>query len=235
MAKKLAAFDFDNTLAVSDSFVVITQANGTVLRLNPHDYALYKKKEGDKVDYSEFSDIKNPVIIKKYMDILKERMQSPDVDVVIVTARGKSLGGKIAEYLQSAGVRGRLKVKLLGSSKPNGKRNYLRNKIQRDGYSELEFYDDSNENVDAVAKLETELGIKVRSILVPKADYVPLMSKSPTSTEQPSTKQAKIASLLRKKYLNPQTKKQILGITIYKAGQDHPAYRQFAADLSKLK
>ena len=54
--KALHVFDFDDTLIKSDSEVVVTKADGTVLSLNSTDYKHYKKEPDDSFDYSEFNE-----------------------------------------------------------------------------------------------------------------------------------------------------------------------------------
>ena len=48
---KLAVFDFDDTLAVSDSKIIIAKASGGVIEMTPAEYNVYTPEEGDNFDY----------------------------------------------------------------------------------------------------------------------------------------------------------------------------------------
>ena len=87
--KALHVFDFDDTLIKSDSEVVITKKDGTVLSLNSTDYKHYKKEPGDEFDYSDFNEYpKNAEFIDTVFAELKAAIALDGMgSVVVLTAR----------------------------------------------------------------------------------------------------------------------------------------------------
>ena len=57
---KLAVFDFDDTLAVSDSKIILTKASGEIIEMTPAEYNVYTPEKGDSFNYSQFKEIINP-------------------------------------------------------------------------------------------------------------------------------------------------------------------------------
>lgn len=222
----LMAFDFDNTLVTSKSKVHIRHQDGTVTTLDPYQYAQYVKQPGDVPDYSEFSQLIEPEAIEKYQRILKASIRNPNVDVVIVTARGNEQ--PLIEYLRSIGIESGVKIKTLNSSKPMAKYRYLKNKIAKGGYRNVAFFDDSEANTQVVAQLGKDFpGVMVHTHTVPQQQYRPEKPVAQDSTTK----------ILNQKIRNPETDNEILLKTALKYPKEHPAYqlarRVLARDLRK--
>ena len=74
---KLRVFDFDDTLAVTDSMIILTKGSGEQIRQTPGEWAVYKPEPGDKFDYSEFGgELMNPREIKDYMNWLTKLIKA---------------------------------------------------------------------------------------------------------------------------------------------------------------
>lgn len=148
--KKVRIFDFDDTLVKTDSYVYITKADGTKLKITPGEYATYEEQPGDQFDFSDFSKVTNPKLIKQNVDLLRQQVREGK-KVVILTARKDYL--PIKQFFQ--------KMKLtpyvvaLGSSDPVKKADYIEELIGR-GYNDIAFMDDSEKNVLAVSALRNK-------------------------------------------------------------------------------
>ena len=115
--KALHVFDFDDTLIKSDSEVVITKKDGTVLSLNSTDYKHYKKEPGDEFDYSDFNEYpKNAEFIDTVFAELKAAIALDGIDsVVILTARANPR--PVEDFLSNHDLGG-VKVVGTGSDDP---------------------------------------------------------------------------------------------------------------------
>ena len=93
LGKRLVIFDFDDTLATSESYIYITKADGTKLTLDPAEYAKYEEEPGDKFDWKDFNSmLKNPQTIDRNMNMLKKAMANAQNKVTILTARAQGRG-----------------------------------------------------------------------------------------------------------------------------------------------
>ena len=227
-AKTLMAFDFDNTLVVSDSKVIVNHADGSTTELSSHEYPKYRQQPGDELDFSEFETVKNPQRIEKYIRLLQAAIRSPNIDVVITTARGNPR--PIAEYLRTLGIETGVRIKALGSGKPSAKLLYLKNKIQKGGYGDLAFFDDSEDNVRVVGALRQqfpELNVNVHSHLVPPEEY---QTKAGVDTTNTGAMTGALNQMIR----NPETNNQILVKTALSYDKSHPAYKVARSYLSRV-
>lgn len=150
--KKLKIFDFDDTLAKSETPVIIRKADGTSTTLTPAEFATYEMKPGDTLDFTYFNKIiKNATPIKKNVMLLKKFLQNPGkYKVTILTAR--ALGFPIRRWLKSVVGEDVYVVGVAGSN-PKLKADYIEKEIQK-GYKDIFFIDDSQKNVDAINNLK---------------------------------------------------------------------------------
>ena len=162
--KKLRVFDFDDTLVHVDATIHITHKDGTKSGLTPAEYAVYTPQEGDTFNFSEFSSvIKKAKPLKNNIQDLIKSYNDPTEKTTILTAR--LLGFPVKKYLKDEfGIEPY--VVGLGSSDPKDKSRWIENQIKK-GYNNIEFRDDSQKNVDAVASLKDEYPeVKLTSTLV---------------------------------------------------------------------
>lgn len=148
--KKLRVFDFDDTLVKSQSLVHVTSSAGEKFDLTPGEYAVYETRPGDQFDYSDFSKLIDPKEIRWTVKILRSIVEKGG-EVVILTARAHK--GPVQEFLTSAGLPA-IEVIALADSDPQRKADYIANRIEKDGFEYIEFFDDSHKNVAAVAGLQ---------------------------------------------------------------------------------
>ena len=149
MKNSLYIFDFDDTLAISDSKVKITN-NGVVKYYNSHEFATYQFKPGDEMDASDFTRLVNPQIIKKYFDVFLKIYKAVGRKAMILTARGDPK--PVKEFLDSQGMTG-IQIVALGSiNSAADKRDWIERAIKR-GVNDILFVDDAAETIAAVKGL----------------------------------------------------------------------------------
>ena len=81
---ELYIFDFDDTLALTDSKVRVVR-NGKDIFMSSRDFAHFQVKDTDTIDFSDFSRA-NGTLIKDTADKML-KMMNEGQDVYIVTAR----------------------------------------------------------------------------------------------------------------------------------------------------
>ena len=144
-------FDFDDTIAMSDSWVYITKDGKDIKKLDAAEFAVHGGlATGEEYDFRDFDrKIRNPRLIKRNADILKKQLKKGGRKVTILTAR--RLGAPINHFFKSIGIQPY--VVALGSADPQKKAAYVEKEIKT-GYTTIYFMDDSHKNVRAVKELQ---------------------------------------------------------------------------------
>lgn len=148
--KKLRVFDFDDTLVKTGSIIHVTNSSGENFDLTPGEFAIYTAQPGDTFDFSDFSKLVDPQEIKWTVKILRDIVSSGG-EVVILTARAHA--PPVHEFLRLAGIPP-LEVVALGDSNPQRKSEYIKGRIEGEGFDLVEFFDDSYKNILAVESLK---------------------------------------------------------------------------------
>ena len=157
--KKLRVFDFDDTLVKTDAKVYVFHKDGSTSELTPGEYAVYEPQEDDSFNYDEFQEVKNPEEIKWVANILRSVYgKYGPAGAVILTARDNYI--PIKKFLNDIGMAG-IYVEALGSSEPQEKANFIKNKIELEGYTFVEFFDDSEKNARAVESMAKKMNMSV--------------------------------------------------------------------------
>lgn len=212
-SNKLRVFDFDDTIATTDSNVYVTHSNGKKSKMTPGEYALYDPKKGDDFDFSEFDKVNQPQEIKGVTKLLKSIVQKGDADVAILTARSKYQ--PVKDYLKQIGVDS-IYVQALGDANPKAKADWIENKIKK-GATDVFFIDDSHKNVEAVRALKNKypnISMRVQHV---KSSNIPNTSPDMKNSDTTTTKSDdinKLASLIPKQDLNKTIKNPDTGRTI---------------------
>jgi len=238
--KKLRVFDFDDTLVKTKSHIYITHGDGKKSKLTPGEYAIYEPKDGDKYDFSDFEQVKQPQEIKGVTKLLKTVANAEgERKVVILTAR--SAYKPVKDYLKDIGLEG-IYVVALASNDPQHKADWIEDKI-KSGYNDVFFIDDSHKNIVAVNKLKDKypnIKMKVSHVKhdVPappkQSDTDMKKDKEVSKKETPKGNDMSLKSLLPKdldkKVKNPDTGKMIKLKTALGYEKDSKAYKaaQFA-------
>ncbi len=168
----LRIFDFDETIAHTESETRVTAPDGSTATLRDQkEFEEYMnaaaEKEGIdafdavdglinagyKIDLSDFSIVKNPLEIKLVTDVLRNFSENSRT-YILTARRGKSLG-PILDYLDEIGIdSSKIRpIATAGESKGDVMVKMLSNKIMPDGRSNInriEYYEDSQKNIDDV-------------------------------------------------------------------------------------
>jgi phosphoglycolate phosphatase-like HAD superfamily hydrolase len=156
---KLRVFDFDGTLATSKSKVKLTRADGTKTMLNPHEFATYELQSGEEYGpdaFEEFDTLIDPQPIDEIINIMravieKERNDPEGRKIAILTARTPTSKQAISDFLEEHGLdMGMVDFVALSDGDPNQKRAWIENEIRHGGFTDIEFFDDVEANVEAV-------------------------------------------------------------------------------------
>lgn len=153
-SKKLRIFDFDDTIAKSNSRVKVTHKNGSTTKLTPGQYAVYQKQDGDQFDYSEFKKVIQPREIKAVTKILRNFYNAEGGRrITVLTAR--SVHAPIKRFMNAIGIRN-VEIVPLNDSDPQKKADWIEDKITKEGYNDVFFIDDSPKNIQAVSALKSK-------------------------------------------------------------------------------
>ena len=156
--KKLRIFDFDDTLALTDSPVRVMRGDEVVRNLNSHEFKFYKLKDGERFDTSAFDKVMHPKVIKPTMMTIRKVLGKPSPAVVLT---GRSKSEPVKEWLASIGVN--VEVHAIGAAAKGTtagiakvKRKWIADAIKRDGWDYIEVFEDSKENLAAMESLKSE-------------------------------------------------------------------------------
>lgn len=148
----LRVFDFDDVIIKTNRFVLVKKNGKVVKKLSSSKFAEHVKKPGEEFDFSDFSkEIRNPVIIKSNIELIKRNLQSNKRRTVILTARQNPR--PVITFLKSIGIS--IPVIALNNSDPRAKVDWIESQIEN-GFSDIFFMDDSNENIKAVDRLKSK-------------------------------------------------------------------------------
>lgn len=156
--KGLFVFDFDDTLCKSDSHTVyIYHSDGTMTHLPGHHWSEYTPKPGDRYDFADFENLKNPLPNTPVWNIYKSRIEKHgNHNVHICTAR--QVPTPLEKWL--IGSMGIESPNIACMSIPPGDNNgiykarFVSDMILKYGYGHVEFYDDRHDCVHEVFRLK---------------------------------------------------------------------------------
>jgi HAD superfamily hydrolase (TIGR01509 family) len=160
-SKNLRIFDFDDTIVKTNSYIYVTHKNGMKSKLTPGQYAVYTEKPGDVYDFKDFEQVKEPQEIQKITKILRGIVQKSKEVVYILTARAAYQ--PIKKYLNDIGINSKkIYVVALASNNPKDKADWIENMIDKEGYDDIYFVDDSEKNVSAAKQMLRTKNVKWR-------------------------------------------------------------------------
>ena len=159
-ATRLSVFDFDETLAFTEAEIDILDQEGNVVdrTTNQEEYDKWEEderiKSGElKFDYSDLDVITNPTEIVAMTDIMRNRTDDIETQVMVVTARTSRTSDDIHRYLDAIGIPTEdLYIKGMGDEGlGRGKGGFIFSILEEfPDIREVEFYDDSQKNIDEV-------------------------------------------------------------------------------------
>ena len=138
----LYIFDFDDTIANTNSHVRVIKKNGAVDRLDSRQFASYRPEPGDELDFTEFTEASG-TLIDDTVDELENAITEHGVgNVYIVTAR--SVARPVEQFLHSMGVSVPEVVATAGSE---GKATWLTKQLELNNYTSVYVYEDCRKNI----------------------------------------------------------------------------------------
>ena len=158
MGRVLRVFDFDDTLAKSTAYIYVTHKDGTETTLDPGQYAKYKPQRGDEFDFRDFNSmLNNPKVIRKNFKLLQKMLSNPEKKVTILTAR--ALGFPIRKFFKDTYGMDVYPV-TLASNNPKDKADWIKDKIENDGYNDIYYADDSIKNIKAAEQMLSKTNVR---------------------------------------------------------------------------
>lgn len=138
----LYIFDFDDTLAMTDSHVRVIKKDGAVERLNSREFAKYRPAPGDELDFSEFKQASGTLIDSTVSTLENAVQQHGFENVYIVTAR--DVAKPVTDFLVSMGITPPEVVATAGSE---GKAVWLTRQLELNDYTAVYVYEDCKKNI----------------------------------------------------------------------------------------
>jgi hypothetical protein len=163
--KKIRVFDFDDTLARTNSNILYTLPDGKSGKITPAIFAAEAgrmESEGAVWDFSEFSQVidgqEGPLLSVAKIIADKRGVK----DLFVLTARPQDAAGPIQEFLASMGLNIPIEnITGLSDGNPSAKANWMVSKVA-EGYNDFYFTDDHTGNVKAVKEKLKGLNVKAK-------------------------------------------------------------------------
>ena len=165
-SKGMSTFDFDETVGVSDNFVIATK-DGETLRIASNEWPLVGEKladEGWQFDFSDFNKVTKGKPGPLFQKMKNQIAKYGSKNVFILTARASQSEKAIHDWLASNGINiPRENVTGLGNSTGEAKADWMLEKFA-EGYNDMYFVDDALPNVKAVKDVLDQLDIKSKVV-----------------------------------------------------------------------
>jgi len=161
--KKIRVFDFDDTLAKTNSKVIVNTLDGKTTKINATQFARQGQAleaDGATFDFTEFEKVidgkKGPLF-----DLAKTMSEADGKrDIFILTARPQASATAIKEFLDGVGLNIPLaNITGLENGSPEAKANWVIDKASN-GYNDFYFADDAIKNVKAVKEILSQIDVK---------------------------------------------------------------------------
>lgn len=148
----LYIFDFDDTLAITDSRVIVVR-NGEEIRMTSREFAEFPVDlSTDQIDFGDFNRVEGTLIKDTVTEM--ERAKQQGNDVFIVTAR--AIAPPVEAFLQAE----------LGWSPPvvatsgsEGKGPWLEKQLRKEQYIRVVVYEDCKKNIRSLKQVVESHGI----------------------------------------------------------------------------
>jgi len=161
--KGISVLDFDDTVAITSSKVIVTMPDGSTRSISATDFALEHDAltaEGAKFDFSDFNKVVGGKRGPLFNKLKKAVGKFGNKNVFILTARAPEAAPAIYEWLKSEDiVLIESNIVGLANGSPQAKANWVVSKAA-EGYNDFYFADDAILNVKAVQDVYNVLDIK---------------------------------------------------------------------------
>tara|TARA_R100000951_G_scaffold60153_1_gene50544 strand:- start:751 stop:1386 length:636 start_codon:yes stop_codon:yes gene_type:complete len=170
--KRLSVFDFDDTIAITGNFgdaylagtseeeMTGPESERFVKRLDSEETELAKKTgtvDGKDIvlDFSDFNkEVRSPVgEISSVTNIIRDRLKDSSTQVMVMTARGPESEEAIQNYLNTLKYPIETNNMIIKGVTGGDKGEWIRSYLEaNEGFTEVEFYDDQDKNINNVLR-----------------------------------------------------------------------------------
>jgi len=160
-ATRLSIFDFDETIAFTTGVVnVINKETGETFQTkSQEDYDAIKGDDRYEFDFSPLDQVNDATENPNITSIMRERLKDPNTQVMVLTARAPVSIDDIHRVLRTFDKPIETENIIMIGVEGKNKGSYLSNAVlsKYDNIKEVEFYDDSQGNIDDMNQVKKEL------------------------------------------------------------------------------
>jgi len=161
VATRLSIFDFDETIAFTEGYInVIDKETGEEFQTrSQEEYDAVKDDDRYEFDFSPLDNVHNATENPNITSIMRDRLADPETQVMVLTARAPVSIDDIHQVLRTfENPIPTDNIIMIGVEGAN-KGNYLANVVlsKYDNIKEIEFYDDSQINIDDMNQVKKEI------------------------------------------------------------------------------
>lgn len=157
---RLSVFDFDETIAFSEGHInAIDKRTGQEFKIRTQKKYDQLKADGNyDFDFSPLDEVHNAVENPSITSILRDRLADPNTQVMVLTARAPVSIDDIHRVLQTFDEPIETKDIIMVGNAGGNKGEYIRDIIlsKYDNIREIEFFDDSDNNISDMAAIKKE-------------------------------------------------------------------------------
>ena len=159
-ATRLSVFDFDETIAFSEGHInAVDKRTGQEVKIRTQKKYDQLKADGNyEFDFSPLDQVHNAVENPSVTSILRDRLADPNTQVMVLTARAPVSIDDIHRVLQTFDEPIETKDIIMIGNEGGNKGEYIRDVIlsKYDNIREIEFYDDSENNIVDMKAVKNE-------------------------------------------------------------------------------
>jgi len=161
--KGISVFDFDDTLARTQSRVIVTMSDGKEIKIDATEFAkksVELQEQGAKFNFEEFKKVIKGKKGPFFELAQKIKGKFGNKDIFILTARPQEAANAIHAFLKGSGLDIRQdNIIGLEDGRPEAKAEWVLGKVN-EGYNNFLFADDAYKNVKAVQDVLNEVDVK---------------------------------------------------------------------------
>jgi hypothetical protein len=158
--KTLFVFDFDDTLAHTDSMVRL-ERDSELIDLDSGAFAAYSFQPGDQLDFADFNRV-NGKLIANTLAILNNAQRSGQ-DIVIITARPPGAVPGIQQFFADNNMES---PPIFATSGSANKLSVMRNLLIQGDYDHVIVYEDCMKNIEKLGDVVRDMGVSYSAICI---------------------------------------------------------------------
>lgn len=182
-ASRLSIFDFDETIAFTEGHINVTnKSTGEEFQISSQEeFDKLKTDGGYEFDFSPLDQVINATENPNITSIMRDRLQDPNTQVMVLTARDPVSIDDIHMTLQTFDEPIETQNIIMIGNKGGNKGEYVKNFIlsKYNNIEEIEFYDDSDKNIGdmSITKNETSESSSIQKFdIYHVVDGIPILT-----------------------------------------------------------